>query len=483
MNADAAVIKIKHDVLYEVAKHAFEGDLEEARDHIPNDLIPGPSPQFRCCVYKEREIIRQRIRLAENKAPGNEDDGNVIQVISSACEDCPISSYVVTDNCQNCLGKACIQACNFQAISVGDRRSKIDPNRCKECGKCARACPYGAIAHLKRPCKYKCPVNAISYNELGISVIDEEKCIRCGQCIHSCPFGAIGTKAFIVDVINALKSDKEVYMIVAPATEGQFGEDITMQSLREAAKKLGFTEMIEAGLGGDMTTSSEAEEWLEAYRNGEKKTTSCCPAFVNMIRKHYPELADNISTTVSPMCGVSRMIKAMHPGAVTVFVGPCLAKKSEVVDQKIEGNADYVLTYSELRAILRAKGVTFEPKANTYQEASVYGKRYGNAGGVTASVLEYMKETDQECDAKVCTVNGAADCKKALLLMKVGKLPEDFIEGMACEGGCVGGPSRFEEIATAKKSRDALLAQADDRTIVDNLKNYPMDKFSMHRNH
>ena len=483
MNADAAVIKIKHDVLYEVAKHAFEGDLEEARDHIPNDLIPGPSPQFRCCVYKEREIIRQRIRLAENKAPGNEDDGNVIQVISSACEDCPISSYVVTDNCQNCLGKACIQACNFQAISVGDRRSKIDPNKCKECGKCAKACPYGAIAHLKRPCKYKCPVNAISYNELGISVIDEEKCIRCGQCIHSCPFGAIGTKAFIVDVINALKSDKEVYMIVAPATEGQFGEDITMQSLREAAKKLGFTEMIEAGLGGDMTTSSEAEEWLEAYRNGEKKTTSCCPAFVNMIRKHYPELADNISTTVSPMCGVSRMIKAMHPGAVTVFVGPCLAKKSEVVDQKIEGNADYVLTYSELRAILRAKGVTFEPKAHTYQEASVYGKRYGNAGGVTASVLEYMKETDQECDAKVCTVNGAADCKKALLLMKVGKLPEDFIEGMACEGGCVGGPSRFEEIATAKKSRDALLAQADDRTIVDNLKNYPMDKFSMHRNH
>ena len=483
MNADAAVIKIKHDVLYEVAKHAFEGDLEEARDHIPNDLIPGPSPQFRCCVYKEREIIRQRIRLAENKAPGNEDDGNVIQVISSACEDCPISSYVVTDNCQNCLGKACIQACNFQAISVGDRRSKIDPNKCKECGKCAKACPYGAIAHLKRPCKYKCPVNAISYNELGISVIDEEKCIRCGQCIHSCPFGAIGTKAFIVDVINALKSDKEVYMIVAPATEGQFGEDITMQSLREAAKKLGFTEMIEAGLGGDMTTSSEAEEWLEAYRNGEKKTTSCCPAFVNMIRKHYPELADNISTTVSPMCGVSRMIKAMHPGAVTVFVGPCLAKKSEVVDQKIEGNADSVLTYSELRAILRAKGVTFEPKANTYQEASVYGKRYGNAGGVTASVLEYMKETDQECDAKVCTVNGAADCKKALLLMKVGKLPEDFIEGMACEGGCVGGPSRFEEIATAKKNRDALLAQADDRTIVDNLKNYPMDKFSMHRNH
>ena len=483
MYADENVIKIKHEVLYEVAKHAFAGDLEEARDHIPMDLIPGPTPQFRCCVYKEREIIRQRIRLAEGKAPGMEDTGNVIQVITSACEDCPISSYVVTDNCQNCLGKACINACNFGAISVGEHRSHIDANKCKECGKCAKSCPYGAIAHLKRPCKFKCPVNAITYNELGISVIDEKKCIRCGQCIHSCPFGAIGSKAYIVDVIRALTEGKEIYAIVAPATEGQFGEGITMQSFREAAKKLGFAGLIEAGLGGDMTTASEAEEWLEAYRNGEKKTTSCCPGFVNMIRKHYPELADNISTTVSPMCAISRYVKSQHPGALTVFIGPCVAKKSEVVDQQIEGNADYVLTYSELRAILRAKNVELEPKANTYQEASVYGKRYGNAGGVTASVLEYMKETDQECDAKVCTVNGAADCKKALLLMKVGRLPEDFIEGMACEGGCVGGPSRFEEIASAKKNRDALLSQADDRKIVDNLKNYPMDAFSMHRDH
>ena len=274
-----------------------------------------------------------------------------------------------------------------------------------------------------------------------------------------------------------------MYAIVAPATEGQFGEGITMQSFREAAKKLGFTDLIEAGLGGDMTTSSEAEEWLEAYKNGEKKTTSCCPGFVNMIRRHYPELSDRISTTVSPMCAVSRMVKSQHPDAVTVFIGPCVAKKSEVVDQKIEGNADYVLTYSEFRAILRAKEIVLERMANTYQEASVYGKRYGNAGGVTASVLQYMKETNQECDAKVCTVNGAADCKKALLLMKVGKLPEDFIEGMACEGGCVGGPSRFEEIASAKKNRDELLSQADDRTITGNLKNYPMDAFSMHRDH
>lgn len=483
MYADENVIRIKHKVIEEVAKHAFAGDLAEARDHIPEELIPGPTPQFRCCVYKEREIIRQRVRLAEGKAPGAEDDGNVIQVLSAACADCPISSYVVTDNCQNCIGKACLNACNFQAITAGEKRSHIDPNKCKECGKCAQACPFNAIAHLKRPCKFSCPVDAITYDENGISVINEEKCIRCGKCIHSCPFGAIGSKTSIVDVVEAIKSDRPVYAIVAPATEGQFGPDITMGSWKDALKEVGFEDMIEAGLGGDMTTCSEAEEWLEAYRAGEKKTTSCCPGFVNMIRKHYPELADMISTTVSPMCAVSRMIKANNPEAVTVFIGPCVAKKSEVADQKLEDNADYVLTYSEIRAIMKAKNVELKPSENDYQEASVYGKRYGNSGGVTDAVLRYMKETDQEVDAKVCRANGAAECKKALLLMKVGRLPEDFIEGMACEGGCVGGPSRFAEVNPTKKSRDGLLAQADDRDITANLKNYDMNKFSMHRSH
>ena len=146
MYADENVIKIKHDVLYEVAKLAFAGELEEKKDYIANQLIPGPTAQFRCCIYKEREIIRQRVRLAEGKAPGPVDDGNVIQVISSACEDCPISSYTVTENCQNCLGKACISACKFGAIEPGRLRSHIDPQKCKECGKCAQACPYNAIA-------------------------------------------------------------------------------------------------------------------------------------------------------------------------------------------------------------------------------------------------------------------------------------------------------------------------------------------------
>ena len=480
MYADENVIKIKHDVLFEVAKLAFSGELEEKRDNIAMELIPGPTPQFRCCIYKEREIIRQRVRLAEGKAPGVKDDGNMIQVISSACEDCPISSYVVTDNCQNCIGKACINACNFGAIEMGRHRSHIDASKCKECGKCAQACPYHAIAALKRPCKFNCPVDAISYDENGISVINEEKCIRCGLCIHKCPFGAIGSKTFIVDVIDAIKSEKPVYALVAPATEGQFGAGITMNSWKKAMKEVGFTDLIEVGLGGDMTAAFEAEEWAEAYKNGKKMTTSCCPAFVNMVKKHYPELIDNVSTTISPMCAVSRMVKAKEPDAVTVFIGPCISKKSEVKDHAIEGNADYVLTYSEIRAIMRAKGVELQQDDNTYQESSVYGKRFANAGGVTEAVLQSLKESNDEIAATVNKCNGAAECKKALLLMKVGRLPEDFIEGMICEGGCVGGPSAFNPQQSFKKDRDAMIAQADDRGIHENLEHYEMDAFSMH---
>ncbi len=181
------------------------------------------------------------------------------------------------------------------------------------------------------------------------------------------------------------------------------------------------------------------------------------------------------------MCIVCRMIKAKVPGAYTVFIGPCIAKKSEVRDQKIEGNADAVLTFSEIRAIMKAKDVQLKPSENTYQEASVFGKRYGNSGGVTESVLEYLKETDNEIAAKVYRASGAADCKKALMLMKVGRLSEDFIEGMACEGGCVGGPSSFVSQNSARKDRDALISCADCRTILENLQKIDMGAFEHHR--
>ena len=212
-------------------------------------------------------------------------------------------------------------------------------------------------------------------------------------------------------------------------------------------------------------------------------TTSCCPAFVNMIKKHYPTLIDNMSTTVSPMCAVSRMLKAIDPETVTVFIGPCMAKKSEAADKSIENNADYVLTFGEAIEMLRGKEVELEPAEETKQEGSVFGKRFGNGGGVTNAVIECFTEKGEIADVKVARCSGAAEVKKALLLLKVGRLPEDFIEGMMCQGGCVGGPSNLKQEMAFKKDRDAVIAKADGRGVWENLKNYDMDSFSMHRSY
>ncbi len=479
---DATILNIKHNVLTEVARLAFAGELEEKKENIPYEMIPGPEARFRCCIYKEREIIRQRIRLAEGKCPGVEKTDNVVQVLNAACEECPISSgYVVTNLCQGCLAKSCRQSCNFGAISIVEGHSVIDQSKCKSCGKCAQACPYTAIIKIERPCMKSCPVDAMTMDEHGVCHIDEDKCIRCGQCIHSCPFGAIGSKSYIVDVIKAIKSGKKVVAMLAPAIEGQFGPEITMASWEKAMKEVGFTDFIEVGAGADMTAVYEAEEWVESYREGKKMTTSCCPAFVNYIEKHFPELKENVSTTISPMCAVSRMLKAKDPETVTVFIGPCVAKKNEAKRKELEGNADYVLTIGEIRAVMRAKGVSLVPVENTKQDASVFGKRFGNGGGVTAAVVQSMKEAGVTEEVKVAKCSGIAECKKALLLMKLGRLPEDFIEGMICEGGCVNGPSRHRKNIAAVRDRDKLIKEAENRGIHANLEKYDMDSFSMKR--
>ena len=190
-----------------------------------------------------------------------------------------------------------------------------------------------------------------------------------------------------------------------------------------------------------------------------------------------------MSQVVSPMCAVSRYIKYTHPGAVTVFIGPCIAKKTEAVDPSVPDNADYAITYGEFTSLLASKDVELEPMPDDVQEASVFGKRFASGGGVAAAVMEVMKERGEDTsDIKLRKAAGGMDCRTALQLLKLGRLPEDFIEGMICPEGCVGGPSRHVAVKELTKARETLLSKADSRNILDNLKNYPMGEFSMKRN-
>lgn len=476
---------IKGEVLYYVAKAAFEGNLDQIEATLPQQILPGSKPSFRCCVYKEREIARERILLAKNVDPvTGESCNNTVKILPAACENCPITRFTVTDNCQKCIGKKCMHACKFGAITMTRTKAYIDPDKCKECGQCYEACPYNAIVDIMRPCRRACPVGAIEASEVDGKVnINDEKCIRCGSCISACPFGAISDSSRILEIIEHLKGKKPVYALVAPAAEGQFGADITMESIRDGVKKLGFKDMVDVAIGADFVSDSESKEWAEAYNEGKKMTTSCCPAFVHMIRRHFPTLVDNISTTVSPMAATARLVRAMDKDAVCIFIGPCIAKKSEAgQDQDHPGeNADLAMTFEELRAMFRAKKVKLQPASIVEQNGSVYGKRYANAGGVTAAVKQALIEQGVTDRVNVRQCSGAEECKKALMLLKVGKLPEDFIEGMSCIGGCVAGPGNIKEVREFKRERDKQIQEADDRGVEDTVSMYSKYKFSMHR--
>ena len=482
---DKGIVDLKHSILREVCDLAWNNELTpENLDAIPYKISPGPKPQYRCCIYKEREIVRGRVRLAMGQDPDpTKESRNVVAVIPAACDDCPIQDYSVTDSCRFCLGKPCMDACRFGAINPGGTKMHIDLDKCKSCGLCAKACAFGAIIHLERPCKKSCPAGAIGYGEGGLCVIDDEKCIHCGHCIHNCPFGAIGSKIYAVNVIQAIQEGKRVIAMCAPATEGQFGKDIGMAAIRAALKKAGFAEMVEVGLGGDMTAAYEAKEWIEAKKEGRKMTTSCCPAFIAMLRHQFPQqYEENKSSTVSPMVAVSRYLKAVDPDCVTVFIGPCIAKKGETMNEYIADRPDYALTYGEIVAMLDSRGIEITPVEEAYQEASLYGKRFAGSGGVAGAVMEVMEEMGEDTsDIRLLTCAGGDECKKALMLLKAGRIDADFIEGMMCPGGCVGGPSKHQAENLVIKARANLLAKADRRQILENLKQYPMDRFSMYR--
>lgn len=476
--------QIKMEVLKKTAEYAFNGDIMEKFDNIPFEMIQGIKPKFRCCVYREREIMRQRVRLSMGKLPSTShhregDCAQIVHVISSACEGCPIARFTVTSNCHSCLAQKCIKACKFGAITKTPTGAFIEPSKCKKCGLCEKACPYSAIVDIERPCIRACPVDAITMDENDLAFIDDKKCINCGKCVISCPFGAVSDMSMITSVIYEIKKENNhVYAMFAPSVQGQLG-DTTVASLKAGIKALGFKDCVEVAYGADAVAYTEALEVVENIKNGKKTTTSCCPAFVNLIRKHYPTLIDNISTTVSPMVATARYIRKQDPRAIIVFIGPCIAKKYEAVNDYV-GEINMVLTVEELQAMLEVKQIDFADYPGDDEElATKFGKGFAKSGGVTASVMQVLKEKGVDTELKALKCNGIDECKKALLMLKNGRLLQDFVEGMSCDGGCVNGPAKNTDLMYNKKIFDKY-ANVERESIEDNINEMKMSEFNMH---
>ena len=439
---DTNVQWIKYQVLREVIRRAYEGGLENAYT-IPRTLAPGPKADTRCCIHKERAVLMDRVHMAMG---GNKENPNVIEVLYEACDECPAGGMIVTDVCRGCLMHSCKEVCPKGAITIVDHRCTIDKSKCIECGKCAQACPYSAIIAQKRPCIKSCKVKAISINEEDKAEIDNSKCISCGACVVSCPFGAISDKSLVLDIIKILKESENntryrVYAVIAPAIVSQcrFGRATQVVT---AIKKLGFHQVVEAAIGADITLYNEAREFKEKATESENPvmTTSCCPAFVRFVENNFPELKDAISTSVSPMVMAARLIKHSDPTAKVVFIGPCAAKKFEYTLEKTHGMIDSVMSFEELQAFVDARGIdTTQCEDSTLDNASYYGRIFAKSGGIAQGVAHVAQKMGFE-GVKPVAMNGIDQCRQHLTLLRAKKATANFFEGMACDGGCVGGP-------------------------------------------
>ena len=160
---DTKVQHLKYKVLREVARCAWEGNLQEKLFDIPKIIVPGNKPTMRCCVYKERAILADRVKLAMG---GDKSNPNVIEVIETACDECPMGGYEVTNACRGCLAHRCEDACRRKAITFDHFHvAHIDKSLCIDCGACSRVCPFTAIVNRQRPCQSACKVKAVLMND------------------------------------------------------------------------------------------------------------------------------------------------------------------------------------------------------------------------------------------------------------------------------------------------------------------------------
>lgn len=461
---DTKVQYLKYKVLREVARLAWEDRLTENVLSIPKTIVPGNTPTMRCCVYKERAILGERVQLAMGQDIST---SRVIEVIEIACDECPAAGFEVTDTCRGCLAHRCEDVCKRGAISFDHNHvAHIDKSKCIECGRCATVCPYGAIINRKRPCQRACKVKAITIKENNAASINYDKCIDCGACVYQCPFGAITDKSYILKVIDMLKvPEQQVYAIVAPSISSQFTYAKHGQVI-SGLKALGFHTVVEAALGADMVA------WEEAKELGEKGflTSSCCPAFVKFIETAFPEVSEHISHNLSPMATLAQHIKRDRPHVKVVFIGPCTAKKAEVMKEEVKDLVDAVLTFEELQALLDSRELDITAMEETaLDNASYFGRIFARSGGLTDAVTQALKEQGSEFPFCPVTCDGIEECRTALFKKSKGLLKENFIEGMACKGGCIGGAGCLTHGEKNKAQVDQYGAEASDKTISDAL--------------
>lgn len=308
------------------------------------------------------------------------------------------------------------------------------------------ACENCSSFEKSPACEVACLFSAIKRDEEGKVVVEQKDCTGCGRCVEVCENKGLVERKDLIPILELLNSKTvPVYAMIAPAFNGQFTIDVTAGKLRSAFKCLGFYGMLEVALFADILTLKEALEFDRMIQEDKDYmlTSCCCPIWVAMIKKIYHDLIPHMPPSVSPMVACGRAVKKIHPEAVTVFIGPCIAKKAEAKEPDIKDAVDYVLTFQEVKELFDLAEIDFSRLPEDLRDhSSRAGRIYARTGGVSEAVQSTLNRLNpgRKIPLRATQANGAVECKLLLKEITEGKIKANFMEGMGCVGGCVGGP-------------------------------------------
>lgn len=439
---------IRRELLVRLYSALLQDNPEEI-NRIPIDLKPKNRGSLRCCIHKDRAVLKYKLMTILGYSESDEIDelipisyyathskGNqdfIIDVISEVCSHCPSSKYVVSNFCRACEARPCQVNCPKNAVNFAHGKAEIDEDLCVNCGKCAKECPYHAIQYQARPCEESCPVGAVIQNNDGIEYIDKNKCILCGKCMQACPFGAITPSSTLPQIISEIKEGNEIIAMVAPSIAGQFRENLNQ--IYGSLISLGFSDIYPVAMGADLTAEHESKELTEHLncKANTMLTSSCCPSWVKLVQTQQTLDEEIISKTPSPLAFTAEKVKQHHPNAKTVFIAPCIAKKAEA---RSLTNCDYCISFEELGAWLVASGIEvsnqqeYKPK----ESASLQGHNFAMAGGVAQAIRDNIAS---EC--RIENIHGLNKANIRQIKQQIKNHSCDFMEVMSCEEGCMGG--------------------------------------------
>ena len=396
---------------------------------------------------------------------------------------------------------------------IDDKSPSIvrDFNKCILCRRCVATCKnvqdIGAIDCINRGFE-----SCIS--TVGDHSLNDVNCTFCGQCIQSCPTGALHEKENINDVWVKLK-DPDSYVVVqtAPSVRVALGEEFGMKigtnvagKMVTALKRLGFDKVFDTNTGADFTIMEEATEFVERFKQNQTlpMITSCCPAWVKFIEMNYPELLPHLSSCKSPHEMFGALVKSYYAEKekidpkkiVVVSVMPCIAKKFETQREELSNNGlsnvDYTITTRELARMIKQANIDFVKLEdsgfdNPMGEATGAAAIFGTTGGVMEAALRTAQDilTGKDLEKiefeqvrgkkqirkatveiagkqiKVATASGLANARKVLEEIKSGKADYQFVEIMACPGGCIMGGGQPIKSSKIRSEVDVRKLRAD----------------------